>query len=193
MCEPPSIGRTLVPRSPPPAGAPAVRGQLAGPRQTVAVSVIRVRDAVLADLDVVVVGGAAREYREQLTRHFIAAAAGDGAVMVAESDAKVVGRAFLERWGDPPAAWLGGLLVEEEHRRRGVATAIVHYAEERAVELGYRELRLSVDKDNAPAQALYDGLGYKRVGEDTSAGLVLSDGTVVHPPEAVWVMVRELG
>jgi ribosomal protein S18 acetylase RimI-like enzyme len=181
-----------VPSTPPAAGAPAVRGQLAGLRQTVAVSEIRVRDAVLADLDVAVVGGAAREYREQLTRHFIAAAGGDGAVVVAELDARVVGRAFVERWGDPPAAWLGGLVVDEEHRREGVATAIVHYAEQRAADLGYRELRLSVGKDNPAAQALYDGLGYKAVGEDTSAGLVSSDGTVVHPPEAVWVMVREL-
>lgn len=161
-------------------------------RQTVAVGEVRVRDAVLADLDVPVVGGAAHEYREQLTRHLVAAAAGTGAVVVAEVDGTVVGRAFIERWGHPPLAWLGGLVVEEGHRRRGVATALVRYAEARAVELGYGEVRLSVAKDNTGAQVLYERLGYRTVGEDMSSGLVLSDGTVVHPPEVIWVMSRRV-
>lgn len=153
---------------------------------------IRVRDAVLADLDVPVVGGAGGEYREQLARHLAGAAVGTAAVVVAEWDGRVVGRAFVEPWGSPPVAWLGGLMVDEEHRRRGVATAIMAYAEERAAELGYGEMRLSVAKDNAGAQALYDGLDYQRVGEDVSSGLVLADGTVVWPREVVWVMSKAL-
>jgi GNAT superfamily N-acetyltransferase len=156
-------------------------------------SVVRIRDGVLADLDVPVVGGREREYREQMTRHLVAAAAGTGAVVVAEVDGTVVGRAFVERWGDPPLAWLGGLVVEEEYRRRGIASALVAYAEERSLEIGYREIRLSVAKDNRHAQDLYERLGYKTIGEDVSSGLVLTDGTVVFPPEAVWVMTKLLG
>jgi ribosomal protein S18 acetylase RimI-like enzyme len=175
-----------------PSSPAAGSGQSGKVRQTVAVAEIRVRDAVLADLDVPVVGGAAGEYREQLTRHLASAIAGTGAVVVAEWGDEVVGRAFVEPWGDPPLAWLGGLTVDEGYRRRGVATAVMAYAEERAAELGYDEIRLSVAKDNAGAQVLYDRLGYKTVGEDVSSGLVLSDGTVVWPREAVWVMSKRL-
>ncbi len=153
---------------------------------------LRVRDAVLADLDVPIVEGSDREYREQLTHHLVASAGGKGALIVAEVAGLVVGRAFVERWGNPPAAWLGGLIVEEGHRRQGVATALVRYAEVRASELGFDEVRLSVAKDNAGAKALYEGLGYETVGEDISSGLVLADGTVVHPVEQVWVMSRKV-
>jgi ribosomal protein S18 acetylase RimI-like enzyme len=158
----------------------------------VRVPTVRVRDAVLADLDVPIVEGADREYREQLTHHLVASAGGTGALIVAEVGGEVVGRAFVERWGDPPAAWLGGLIVCESHRRQGVGAALVRYAEVRASELGYDEVRLSVAKDNPGAQALYEKLGYETVGEDLSSGLVRADGTVVHPVEQVWVMSRKV-
>ena len=150
------------------------------------------RDAVLADLDIPIVQGSDREYREQLTHHLVASAGGTGALIVAEAGGEVVGRAFVERWGNPPAAWLGGLLVDESRRRAGVGTALVRYAELRAGELGFDEMRLSVAKDNPGAQALYEKLGYETVGEDISSGLVRADGTVVHPVEQVWVMSRKV-
>jgi ribosomal protein S18 acetylase RimI-like enzyme len=155
--------------------------------------ILRIRDGVLPDLDVAVVGGAEREYREQLTRHLVSAALGTGAIAVAEWDGTVVGRAFVEPWGVPPLAWLGGLVVEEAYRQRGIASALVAYLEERAAEIGYSEIRLSVAKDNSRAQDLYERLGYRTMGEDTSSGLVLSDGTVVFPPEPVWVMRKMVG
>lgn len=153
---------------------------------------IQIRDAVPADLDQAVVGGPSGEYRDQLKRHMVAASGGLAAVFVAEIDGKVVARAFVERSGEPPAAWLGGVIVEESHRRQGIATALVDHAEQRTVLLGHDELRLSVGVDNVGAQQLYVGRGYWTIGKGFSSGLTLEDGTVVHPREAVWVMARKL-
>ena len=155
-------------------------------------TLIRIRDAVAADLDEPIVGGSGGEYREQLTRHLAGAEAGEAAVFVAEVDGRVVGRAFVEQSGDPPVAWLGGVLVEDAHRRQGIATALVDYAEKQTVKLGRDELRLSVGVDNVGAQRLYLRRGYWTIGKGFSPGLTLSDGTLVHPREAVWVMSRSL-
>jgi ribosomal protein S18 acetylase RimI-like enzyme len=152
----------------------------------------RIRDAVLADLDVPVVGGIAGEYREQLTRHLARAGEGTGVLLVAERGPEIVGRAFVEQWGNPPGAWLGGLIVDEPHRRSGVAVAIIRQSEVRAARLGYNEIFLTVAKDNLPAIRLYAKLEYERIGEDYSSGLIAADGTVVHPSEAVWVMRRPI-
>jgi ribosomal protein S18 acetylase RimI-like enzyme len=153
---------------------------------------LRIRDAVPADLDVPVVGGTTGEYREQLTRHLARAAEGTGVLLVAERGSEIVGRAFVEQWGTPPGAWLGGLIVDAPHRRGGVAVALIRQSEVRAARLGYDELFLTVAKDNDPAIRLYDKLEYERVGEDYSSGLIAADGTVVHPSEAVWVMSRTI-
>jgi ribosomal protein S18 acetylase RimI-like enzyme len=153
---------------------------------------LRIRDAEPADLDVPVVGGIAGEYREQLTRHLSRAAEGTGVILVAERGSEIVGRAFVEQWGAPPGAWLGGLVVDVPHRRSGVAAALIRESETRAAGLGYNELFLTVAKDNDPALRLYDKLEYDRVGEDYSSGLITADGTVVHPSEAVWVMSRAI-
>jgi ribosomal protein S18 acetylase RimI-like enzyme len=152
-----------------------------------------IRDAVPADLDVPVVGGVSGEYREQLTRHLARAAEGTGVLLVAARGSEIVGRAFVEQWGTPPAAWLGGLIVDVPHRRSGVAIGLIRQSELRAALLGYEELFLTVAKDNDPAIRLYAKLEYERVGEDYSSGLIAADGTVVHPSEAVWVMRRPIG
>ncbi len=153
---------------------------------------IKIRDAVAADLAVPVVGGSAGEYVPQLTRHLDLAAKGLGAVLVAEADGSIVGRGFIERWGKPQCAWLGGLVVDPEHQRQGIATALLAAAEARTLALGYRSLYLTVGKQNDRALPLYDKNGYRRIGEDRSSGLVAADGTVVHPAEPVWVMRKVL-
>ncbi|MFQ3634088.1 GNAT family N-acetyltransferase [Roseiflexus sp.] len=57
-------------------------------------------------------------------------------------------------------AELTELFVVETFRRRGVATALVAYAERLAHEAGATELRLLTGRDNDAALAFYQTLGY---------------------------------
>ncbi len=54
--------------------------------------------------------------------------------------------------------WL--LYVEPEHRRRGLARALLTSAETTAIARGFASLGLQVFGDNAPARALYDRCGF---------------------------------
>lgn len=60
--------------------------------------------------------------------------------------------------------WIGihGLAVEPAYRRRGLARAVVAELLEWGAEQGARTAWLHVETDNAPALALYEGLGFAR-------------------------------
>ncbi|MEW2162461.1 GNAT family N-acetyltransferase [Streptomyces sp. NPDC007084] len=73
--------------------------------------------------------------------------------------------------GEPPAAigrcvvdgrWAGFAAVEvaPEHRRRGLATAVMTALADRALTEGASAAWLQVEADNAPARAMYAGLGF---------------------------------
>lgn len=85
-------------------------------------------------------------------------------VFVAEADGGLVGTARVELAERPyyRIADLRRLYVKPEWRRRGVATALVHAAEEAAHDESARELRLTVVAENATALLLYEHLGYDR-------------------------------
>ena len=57
--------------------------------------------------------------------------------------------------------WLGihDLAVEEDRRRRGLATTLLRGLLEAGAEQGATHLWLHVELGNAPALALYEGLG----------------------------------
>ena len=55
---------------------------------------------------------------------------------------------------------LHGLSVDPEHRRRGLATAVLAELVEWGAERGARTAWLHVETDNAPALALYERLGF---------------------------------
>jgi GNAT superfamily N-acetyltransferase len=57
---------------------------------------------------------------------------------------------------------VNALGVADAHRRRGVATALMHAAAEEAMRMGGGRLGLAVEPDNAPAARLYESLGFER-------------------------------
>jgi ribosomal protein S18 acetylase RimI-like enzyme len=81
-------------------------------------------------------------------------------VWVCEEAGELVGAVGVEDLGE--ALLIARLVVDPGATRRGVGTALV----QRAVELaGGRVVRVGTAAANAPALALYERLGFRRVGE----------------------------
>lgn len=71
-------------------------------------------------------------------------------------------------WGRDPADgsfWIGGLVIDRRHQRRGYGREVVRQLLDRAAAGGYRSAALSYDPRNAVARALYTGLGFEETGE----------------------------
>jgi ribosomal protein S18 acetylase RimI-like enzyme len=92
----------------------------------------------------------------------------EGRVMIAESGGEVVGFVCVvsATRGDSPDdpatyAWIHDIFVRRDHRRRGVATALMAEAEAFVRSQGARELRLGVLDRNGGARSLYRGLGFR--------------------------------
>lgn len=69
----------------------------------------------------------------------------------------------------PDEFYLDSLGVFPEYRGRGVASALIAAAEEKAAHLG-KTPGLLCDKKNSNARRLYELLGYRKVGETPFAG-----------------------
>ena len=81
----------------------------------------------------------------------------DGFYLVAWEDEEPIGHAYLALT-DPPE--LQDVSVRQEHRRRGVASALTAAAERESQVRGFDTLRVTVSVENEPAQALYRRCGY---------------------------------
>ena len=68
---------------------------------------------------------------------------------------------------------LNDVFVAASARRQGVAAALLTAAAEHARALGAASLSLSTALDNAPAQALYESLGWQRERQFCEYGLTL--------------------
>lgn len=80
-------------------------------------------------------------------------------VALGENDG-IVGTAALifdDLVGDPRNPWLASVYVPPEHRKKGIASALVRAVEGKARELGYTRLYLFTTS----APALYAGLGWR--------------------------------
>ena len=76
--------------------------------------------------------------------------------------------------------YIGNVCTAPQHRRRGVARALLAELEERSRRLGLAFLTLEVRASNAAAIALYEGAGYGRVGT--------RPGYYQHPAEDAVIM-----
>lgn len=70
----------------------------------------------------------------------------------------------------PPRAWyVDGLAVDPARRREGIAVALLEAAERSAAAEGRSTLALDTGVENAAAQALYEGHGFRRRGESRAS------------------------
>lgn len=71
-------------------------------------------------------------------------------------------------WGVDPADksfWIGGLVIDRRHQRRGYGRAVVAELLERAAADGHREAALSYELENTTARSLYASMGFVETGE----------------------------
>ena len=81
-----------------------------------------------------------------------------GALLVADDDGAVIG-SLIAAWD----GWRGHmyrLAVRPEHRRRGVATALVRAGEQRLHDVGCRRISALVVGDHEHAVGLWESAGY---------------------------------
>ena len=91
-------------------------------------------------------------------------------VLAVEADGRYVGRVTLRHdWGDetsiiekdfPGLPQINALEIDEDYRRRGLATMLVMAAENEARRQGFSMIGLGVEISNEPAKRLYEKLGY---------------------------------
>jgi len=87
----------------------------------------------------------------------------DSLTVVAEAGGQAVG---LARGAllSPAEAWAQGLRVHPDHRRHGVAAALMNHLAAWAASRGARVIRLSAEAGNEPGLRLFARLGYRTVG-----------------------------
>ncbi len=81
--------------------------------------------------------------------------------------------------------WLRSLRVVPSRRRRGLGAALCRAGETLARKAGSDAIRLWTGESNAPARALFEGLGYRHVADFTRWWLEIGPETSGSPPEAV--------
>jgi ribosomal protein S18 acetylase RimI-like enzyme len=83
---------------------------------------------------------------------------------VAEVDGQVRGYldGMIEPWQD--RFWVANLAVDLDFRRRGVGSALVHYAREWAKQQSLQSLVVEAATKNYPALRFYDKLGFEFCG-----------------------------
>lgn len=66
------------------------------------------------------------------------------------------------------------LSVVPEFQRKGVGQALLEEAENKAKVAGYDKISLTVDQTNYKANALYEKLGYEKIGETKASNILLN-------------------
>lgn len=123
--------------------------------------------------------------------------------LVAHLDGAPVGIAVLSwtgchganaRAAHPGAVEISNLQVRQDHRGRGLGTALVRDAEARASARGRHQVAVGVADDNPRAAALYRRLGYEptAVVDVFEYDWTDAEGTVRHAVESTTLLLREL-
>jgi mycothiol synthase len=98
-------------------------------------------------------------FEEFYAKHLAAHDFDPAASLLAEHTGEVVGFALSRRWDAEGVGYIAVLGVHPEHRRRGIASALLSSALARFAAEGLREAQLGVASDNPRAIRLYERAG----------------------------------
>ena len=99
----------------------------------------------------------------------------------------------LVRLRDEGGVYLYWFHVLDAFARRGIGTAVVHRAEQSAMEAGRHFSEIAVGKTNEAARKLYERLGYRLFGERVDHWLAdQPDGSQVEIVDDNWVLRKSL-
>ena len=134
---------------------------------TLSESTIIIRTAIESDLDAMSKAFAPDLARAQLANRLTEQRAGLRSMLVLEWAGEIVGTVSIDPNPDSDGVTrrLFALDVVTRHRRQGFGTMLVNEVEKLALAVGNSAVRLDVAVDNLGAIALYEKLGYERVGE----------------------------
>lgn len=97
----------------------------------------------------------------------------DDLLFVAQSSGHILGTVMGGY--DGHRGWVYSLAVKPDHRREGIATALMQHLESQLEQLGCPKLNLQVRADNQVVLSFYQQLGYE-IEERVSLGKRLPDG-----------------
>ena len=92
--------------------------------------------------------------------------AGAMVMLVAAAGGAVVGQVWVDLARKPGVGVLWALRVREAWRGRGIGRRLVAAGEAAAAAAGARQTELAVEPANTRARALYERLGYRRIGRE---------------------------
>lgn len=89
---------------------------------------------------------------------------GEWNCLAIEFDGRIVGHVM---WGiENDEGWIGGLVIDAAHQRRGIGTAAVEAVSQLLAAIdGIQQLALSYEPENTTARRLYARLGFVETGE----------------------------
>jgi ribosomal protein S18 acetylase RimI-like enzyme len=125
---------------------------------------------------------------------------GERAILVAESESRIVGQIFIHfssPWPVPgtdrPAGYLYAFRVRPTHRGRGIGRSLLHEAESALVASGATHAVIAVAKDNLEARRLYERMGYAWLGDDPGTWTYRDDRGLSHQvDEPADLLMKEL-
>jgi GNAT superfamily N-acetyltransferase len=101
-----------------------------------------------------------------------------GRTLIAEIDGDTMGLARVASLSDQEA-WLQGVRVHPEHRRRGVGTALAAQACRWARSNGAKVIRLAVESWNRPARTQFERSGFRPVNRWVAAERAVGEASPV--------------
>ena len=113
--------------------------------------------------------GTTPQQRERQIRQMLNVDRAPATFVALDEDGGAIGTAALmfdDLQGDPRNPWLASVYVPPEHRKKGIATALVRTVEDAARRFGYSQLFLFTTS----ASALYAGLGWRFLEESVYRG-----------------------
>ncbi|NUB25377.1 GNAT family N-acetyltransferase [Azospirillum brasilense] len=156
---------------------------------------VTIRPACRTDLSDLEWFGLHTPHREILATAFRAQERGSGALLVAEINGFPAGQICIDfqRRRHLRRATLWALRVFQPFRNRGIATRLMVAAEGAALDHGYSESELGVDRDNGGVLAFYERLGYELRGTERGRYSYRTPaGELVQVPIDQWIMRKPL-